>query len=29
VDDAMRDRLIAAGFLLTTNGYALRASGTF
>jgi general secretion pathway protein N len=29
VDDTMRDRLIAAGFLLTANGYALRASGTF
>ena len=29
VDDAMRDRLIGAGFLLTNNGYALRASGTF
>ena len=29
VDDAMRDRLIGAGFLLTGNGYALRASGVF
>jgi general secretion pathway protein N len=29
VDDAMRDQLIAAGFLLTANGYALRMSGTF
>jgi general secretion pathway protein N len=29
VDDLMRDRLIAAGFLLTGNGYALRTSGTF
>jgi general secretion pathway protein N len=29
VDDAMRDRLVASGFLLTGNGYALRASGEF
>jgi len=29
VDDAMRDRLIASGFLLTANGYALRTSGRF
>lgn len=29
VDDAMRDRLITAGFLLTGNGYALRTSGKF
>ena len=29
VDDAMRDRLIAAGFALGSTGYALRASGTF
>ena len=28
-DDAMRDRLIAAGFLLTNRGYALKASGSF
>lgn len=29
VDDAMRDRLVAAGFLLGPAGYVLRASGTF
>lgn len=29
VDDAMRDRLIAAGFALSANGYALRSSGRF
>ena len=29
VDDAMRDRLIAAGFALGATGYALRSSGTF
>jgi general secretion pathway protein N len=29
VDDAMRDRLIGAGFALGATGYALRASGTF
>jgi general secretion pathway protein N len=29
VDDAMRDRLIASGFMLTTGGYALRLSGEF
>lgn len=29
VDDATRDRLIASGFLLTGNGYALRTSGRF
>ena len=29
VDDAMRDRLIGAGFLLTGTGYALRATGEF
>ncbi len=29
IDDGMRDRLVAAGFLLTTNGYALRSSGSF
>jgi hypothetical protein len=29
VDDAMRDRLIASGFALSNNGYALRVSGTF
>jgi general secretion pathway protein N len=29
VDDATRDRLISAGFLLTGTGYALRASGEF
>jgi general secretion pathway protein N len=29
VDDGMRDRLIAAGFGLSANGYALRSSGTF
>jgi general secretion pathway protein N len=28
-DDVMRDRLIAAGFLLTASGYALKASGEF
>ena len=28
-DDAMRDRLIASGFALSNNGYALRVSGTF
>ena len=28
-DDAIRDRLIASGFLLTGNGYALRTSGRF
>ena len=28
-DDVMRDRLIASGFLLASNGYALRASGKF
>lgn len=28
-DDMMRDRLIAAGFALTTGGYALSAEGTF
>lgn len=27
IDDAMRDRLIAAGFALSANGYALRTSG--
>ena len=29
VDDALRDRLVGAGFLLTGNGYALRTSGRF
>jgi len=29
VDDAMRDRLIASGFMLTNNGYALTVSGEF
>jgi general secretion pathway protein N len=29
VDDGMRDRLIASGFALGNNGYALRVSGTF
>jgi general secretion pathway protein N len=29
VDDAMRDRLVAAGFGLSANGYALRSSGRF
>ena len=29
VDDGMRDRLIAAGFALSANGYALRSTGTF
>jgi general secretion pathway protein N len=29
VDDTMRDRLIAAGFALSANGYALRSSGRF
>ena len=29
VDDAMRDRLIGAGFALGATGYALRASGRF
>ncbi len=29
VDDAMRDRLLGAGFALAATGYALRASGTF
>jgi general secretion pathway protein N len=29
VDDAMRDRLVAAGFALGAAGYALRSSGTF
>jgi len=29
IDDAMRDRLVASGFLLTGNGYALRTSGRF
>lgn len=28
-DDAMRDRLLASGFRLTTSGYALSASGSF
>ncbi len=29
VDDAMRDRLVAAGFGVSANGYALRSSGRF
>jgi general secretion pathway protein N len=29
IDDAMRDRLIAAGFRLGSAGYAMRASGEF
>ena len=29
IDDGMRDRLIASGFMLTTGGYVLRLSGTF
>jgi general secretion pathway protein N len=28
-DDVMRDRLIAAGFMLTNSGYAMKATGTF
>jgi general secretion pathway protein N len=29
VDDGMRDRLVAAGFMLAPGGYALRLSGEF
>jgi general secretion pathway protein N len=29
LDDTMRDRLIGAGFLLSSNGYVLRSSGEF